>query len=227
MAAAGLAVLAGVAGGCGGPGPDRPAPGSPTRAELDRLLATVRVVPLRPHPGGYDRGCGADQSCVFGPAWTDDHDGPGGRDGCDTRNSVLSRQLSAVRFRPGTGRCVVESGTMVDPYTGRRLAFDHARARTIQIDHIYPLAAAWDLGAANWPVAQRIRFANDIDLNLLAVDGSTNQDKGDRTPADWLPPARLYRCFYAGKYLTAATAYHLPVTAADHRALRAVASGCP
>jgi hypothetical protein len=25
------------------------------------------------------------ESCSFGPAWTDDYDGPGGHDGCDSR----------------------------------------------------------------------------------------------------------------------------------------------
>ncbi|MGW2664558.1 HNH endonuclease family protein [Nocardia tengchongensis] len=212
--------------GCGTVGQETPAPGSPTRAQLERLLADVISVPHRPRPGGYQRGCGGGQGCVFGPAWTDDHDGPGGHDGCDSRNTVLARQLTAVSFRPGD-TCVVVAGALDDPYTGRRIAFARAAAKAVQIDHVYPLAAAWDLGASGWPPARRVRFANDVDYNLLAVDGKTNQDKGDRTPADWLPPARANRCFYAGKYLTAANRYGLPVTAADRSALAGVARGCP
>ncbi|WP_051161097.1 HNH endonuclease family protein [Nocardia transvalensis] len=207
----------------GGP----PAPGSPTRAQLDGLLSVVRVVERRTHPGGYQRGCRSGEGCVFGPAWSDDHDGPGGHDGCDSRNSVLARQLTEVRYRPGSRDCVVVAGVLQDPYTGTRIDFDKAQAREVQIDHVYPLAAAWDMGASAWPLPQRIRFANDIDFTLLAVDGRTNEDKGDRTPADWLPPARAYRCFYAGKYLTAATQYDLPVTVADRDALERVARGCP
>ncbi|MFF0637632.1 HNH endonuclease family protein [Nocardia sp. NPDC004151] len=212
--------------GCGAVGQVTPAPGSPTRVQLERLLTAVVTVPARPRPGGYQRGCGDGQGCVFGPAWTDDHDGPGGHDGCDSRNSVLARQLAEVVLRPGDA-CVVVAGALNDPYTGRRIAFERAAAKTVQIDHVYPLAAAWDLGAAGWPVARRVRFANDVDYNLLAVDGKTNQDKGDRTPGDWLPPARANRCFYAGKYLTAANRYGLPVTAADRAALAGVARGCP
>lgn len=179
------------------------------------------MVEHRTRPGGYDRGCLATQACVFGPAWSD------GRHDCDARNRVLGAQLTAVRFRPGSRDCIVLTGTLSDPYTGRRIPFDRARARAVQIDHVYPLAAAWDLGAANWSLPQRIRFANDVEVNLLAVDGGSNEDKGDRTPADWLPPAPAYHCFYAGKYLTAATRYDLPLTTADHTALAAVARHCP
>ncbi|KIA63507.1 HNH endonuclease family protein [Nocardia vulneris] len=204
-----------------------PAPGSPTRIELEQLLAAVRVVPDRPHPGGYERGCKPGQGCVFGTAWSDDHDGPGGHDGCDTRNNVLARQLVEVSFRPGTNNCVVIGGTLHDPYTGEQLSFTKADANDVQIDHVYPLAAAWDLGAAGWPLAQRVRFANDLEVNLLATAGHINQAKGDKTPAQWLPPARANHCFYAGRYLTAAARYDLPVTAADGAALQAVARTCP
>ncbi|NKY89171.1 HNH endonuclease family protein [Nocardia veterana] len=224
--AASVAVIL-VVGGCGVLGAPEPAPGSPSRARIEQLLATVEVVPQRPHPGGYDRDCGSGHGCVFGPAWSDDQDGPGGHDGCDSRNGVLARQLHAVRFRPGTHDCVVLTGTLRDPYTGRSIGFDKARAREVQIDHVYPLAAAWDMGAAGWSSEQRMRFANDIDFNLLAVDGTANMDKGDRTPADWLPPARAYHCFYAGKYLTTAARYRLPITTADHAALTRIARGCP
>ncbi|MFB8273910.1 HNH endonuclease family protein [Nocardia colli] len=217
------------AAGCAqlGVGPVAPAPGSPTRAELEQLLAGVRVVPDRPHPGGYERGCKTGQGCVFGPAWTDDNDGPGGHDGCDTRNNVLARQLVEVSFRPGTRDCVVVGGTLNDPYTGKQIPFKKADANDVQIDHVFPLAAAWDLGAAGWPPERRIRFANDLDFNLLATDGRTNEAKGDKTPAQWLPPARANHCFYAGKYLTVAVQYELALTEADSLALQGVARTCP
>lgn len=204
-----------------------PAPGSPSRAQIEQLLAEVQVMPSRPHPGGYERGCKIGQACVFGPAWSDDTDAPGGHDGCDTRNNALARQLTEVTFRAGTNNCVVLSGTLDDPYTGRRITFDKADAKDIQIDHVYPLAAAWDMGASGWSRDRRLRFANDLDYNLLAVDGKTNEDKSDNTPADWLPPAAATHCFYAGKYLTVATQYSLPITAADKAALQRVATGCP
>lgn len=204
-----------------------PAPGSPSRARIEQLLDSVRVVSARPHPGGYERGCKAGQACVFGASWTDDYDGPGGHDGCDTRNNVLARQLTEIGYRQGTRNCVVLTGTLDDPYTGRRIAFDKAAAGGVQIDHVYPLAAAWDMGASGWSPEQRVRFANDVDVNLLATDGKTNQHKSDQTPGEWLPPARANHCFYAGKYLTVAAQYELPVTTADRAALQRVAATCP
>ncbi|RBO85528.1 uncharacterized protein DUF1524 [Nocardia puris] len=204
-----------------------PAPGSPTRAQVEGLLAGVRVVEKRVRPGGYERGCRSGQGCVFGPSWSDDHDAPGGHDGCDTRNNVLAAQLREVRFRPGTRDCVVESGTFHDPYTGDAVTFDKSRAREVEIDHLFPLAAAWDLGASTWPPARRRAFANDMETNLVATTASVNRDKGDRTPADWLPPSRPNHCYFAGRYLTVATRYDLPLTTADHEALTKVARTCP
>ncbi|MFC9892163.1 HNH endonuclease family protein [Nocardia sp. NPDC127579] len=207
--------------------PVAPAPGSPSRAQVEQLLASVRVIAERPHPGGYERGCDPGQACVFGASWTDDHDGPGGHDGCDTRNNVLAGQLTDVAFRPGTRDCVVVSGTLDDLYSGRRLPFTKAKAREIQVDHVYALAAAWDMGASAWPAERRVAFANDVDLELLATDAAVNQSKRDSTPAGWLPPARANHCFYAGRYLTVAVHYDLPITAADNAVLADLARGCP
>lgn len=203
-----------------------PAPGSPTREQVEALLGRVRVVAAREHRPGYQRKCSGEQACVFGPAWTDDNDAPGGHDGCDTRNNVLARSMTAVTYRPGTRNCVVLTGQLADPYSGTSIAFRKRDAGAVQIDHVYPLAAAWDMGAWRWDLRRRVRFANDLDYNLLAVRGSDNQDKRDHTPGEWLPPNRAYRCFYAGKFLAVAVTYDLPVTAADRRVLAAVAQGC-
>ncbi|WP_374760465.1 HNH endonuclease family protein [Nocardia cyriacigeorgica] len=221
------ALLAGVCLVSGCAQPTTPAPGSPPRAEVERLLATVRVVQTRPHPGGYERGCRDGEGCVFGPAWSDDYEGTGGRDGCDTRNNVLARQLTDIAFRPGTRDCVVVSGTLADPYTGTRVPFSKSDAQDVPVDHVYPLAAAWDLGAAAWPLDRRIRFANDIDYNLQATTRAANQAKGDSTPGEWLPPSRPGHCFYAAKYLSVAIRYDLPITAADHAVLQSIAVTCP
>ncbi|MFC4125086.1 HNH endonuclease family protein [Nocardia rhizosphaerae] len=201
-----------------------PAPGSPTRAEVTALLDRVRVVAARPHPGGYERGCKPGQGCVFGPAWSDDTDAPGGHDGCDTRNNVLAAQLREVVRR---GRCVVVEGVLTDPYTATDITFRKSDGGRVQIDHVYPLAAAWDMGAARWSPERRARFANDLSVNLLATGASTNQSKGDSTPGTWLPPAGANHCFYAAKYLTVAVDYDLPITAADNAVLHGIARGCP
>lgn len=222
MAAFGSCDTAGIP----GLSPPPPAPGSPTRVQIEGLLGQVPVVAARPDATGYQRGCKAGEGCVFGPAWTDDYDGPGGHDGCGTRDNVLARSMTDLQFRDGTHNCVVLEGTLSDPYSGDSLPFTKADAGKIQIDHVYPLSAAWDMGANGWPLDKRILFANDIDFNLLAVNGADNQSKSDSTPSEWLPPNPAYHCFYAGKYLTVAAQYGLPITQADQRALSSIAEGC-
>ncbi|MGB2720361.1 MAG: HNH endonuclease family protein [Rhodococcus sp. (in: high G+C Gram-positive bacteria)] len=206
--------------------PAEPAPGSPTRTQIEQLLAQVRVIAARPDALGYERGCKSGEGCVFGPAWTDDYDGPGGHDGCGTRDNVLALSMTEVEFRAGTRDCVVLSGSLADPYSGEPMQFTKSDAGKIQIDHVYPLSAAWDMGANTWLPDKRIRFANDVAFNLLAVNGADNQSKSDKTPSQWLPPNAAYHCFYAGKYLSVAAQYELPITQADQGVLASVASTC-
>ena len=203
---------------------ERPSHSPELADDVDDLLRQVVVAKERPDRAGYDRDCGRDGACSFGPAWSDDYDGPGGHDGCDTRNNVLQRDLVDTTFRPGTHNCVVISGQLNDPYTGATIDFTKQHASAVQIDHLYPLAAAWDMGAADWPLERRIQFANDVDVNLLAVDGRANASKGDRTPGEWLPISKTYACTYVTRFLRVAIAYDLPVTAADVDASKAACS---
>lgn len=203
-----------------------PAPGSPTRVQLDELLGTVQIVAARPDALGYERSCKKGDGCVFGPAWTDDYDGPGGHDGCGTRDNVLAKDMTDLVFKNGTRDCVVLEGTLADPYSGEYTSFSKSDAGKVQIDHVYPLSAAWDMGADGWLLEKRVQFANDIDFNLLAVNGADNQSKSDSTPSLWMPPNEAYHCFYAGKYLSVAVRYGLPITQADQRTLADVAARC-
>jgi hypothetical protein len=197
---------------------------SATTAAALRQLDALRVLPARPHHAGYQRGCGHGQACSFGPAWTDDTTAPGGHNGCDTRNDLLAAQLTEVTYRAGS-RCVVTAGLLHDPYTGQTITFSKADAAAVQIDHLVPLALAWDLGADAWPLAKREAYANDEHVVLLAVDGPANEAKGDSGPADWMPANRTYRATYAVQFIAALTAYRLPVTRADKTALTAALKG--
>ncbi|MCW2295323.1 HNH endonuclease family protein [Rhodococcus erythropolis] len=179
------------------------------------LIESSSVVDQVPNVSGYQRGCGKGESCSFGPAWTDDYDGPGGHDGCDSRNNVLAQQLTAIETKPGTRNCVVIAGTLQDSYTGTTIEFEKANASAVQIDHVYPLARAWKMGASTWTVDKRIQFANDIDRNLMAVDGPTNGKKSDKGLDEWMPPNTAYGCEYAARYLTVARDYGLSVTTGD------------
>jgi hypothetical protein len=96
----------------------------------------------------------------------------------------------------------------------------------VQIDHVVALSNAWQTGAQGWPAARREQFANDP-LNLLAVDGRLNQQKGDGDAATWVPPARGFRCAYASRQATVKARYRLWVTRAERDALRRLLARCP
>lgn len=187
---------------------------------LDDLIGTLTVVDKLPNVTGYERECTKGKSCVFGTSWTDKYDGALARNGCDTRNDVLGRQLVDVEFKPGTRDCKVVAGTLHDPYTGTDIAFSTSNPSAIQIDHVFPLSRAWDAGAAAWTLEQRVNFANDTDINLIASQGKANQSKSDKGPDTWLPPNAAFHCDYATRYLTVAAKYQLAVTSGDVLAAR-------
>ena len=217
-----LALLAAVA-GCT-PTAAEPAghssPGS-TGSSITAELAKVKVVAERPEVPGYDRSCKKGHGCVFGAAWKDVD-----RNGCDTRNDVLNAQLTGIVTKPGTRGCVVIKGTLQDPYTGREIVFVKARATAVQIDHVYPLGRAWDMGASTWTLERRVEFANEQERNLLAVDGRANAAKGDDGPGEWMPLNAGFRCEYVLRYLRVAVEYELPVTQGDVDAAREIAPKC-
>lgn len=212
-----------VAGGWAVAGQERPhAPWTP--GPVDPPPGRERIVE-RQHVPGYDRDCGKGHLCVFGPAWSDDVDVALGHNGCDQRSDVLREQLQQVEIKPGTHGCVVQRGILTDPYTGTTVHFDRStNPGLVQVDHVYPLAAAWDHGAAQWTPEQRRDFANDP-RNLIATLGTENRIKGDRTPAQWLPAQG--RCRYAGAYLAVAERYDLSISRGDASALARVAQSCP
>jgi Protein of unknown function (DUF1524) len=81
---------------------------------------------------------------------------------------------------------VVASGTLADPYANRTIAFlrGGGTSDAVQIDHVVALSDAWQTGAFQWTAAKRLQFANDP-LELLAVDGPSNESKGDGDAATW------------------------------------------
>jgi hypothetical protein len=157
----------------------------------------------------------------FGQAWADVD-----RNGCDTRNDVLRRDLTDLALRPGTHDCVVVSGVRADPYTGQDLHYVRGGGVGVDIDHVVALGDAWQKGAARWTADTRLRFANDP-LNLLAVGGAVNQAKGDGDAATWLPPRTAYRCAYVARQIAVKAKYGVAVTAAEKDAMARVLSRCP
>lgn len=159
----------------------------------------------------------------FGMRWADTN-----RNGCDTRNDILRRDLTDVAIAAGTQGCKVLSGNLTSPFTGQHVPFV-AGAQTssdVQIDHVVALSDAWQKGAQNLTPDQREEFANDP-LNLLAVDGPSNSAKGDGDAATWLPPNKEFRCEYVARQIVVKQRYELWVTEAEKRAMDQVLNQCP
>ena len=158
----------------------------------------------------------------FGQTWADVN-----RNGCDTRNDILKRDLTNVIFRTGTRDCVVESGTLIDPYSGMTINFvkGNKTSMDVQIDHVVALSNAWQTGAFKLTLAKRTEFANDPD-NLLAVQGRLNSQKGDGDAATWLPPLKSYRCTYISKQIAVKAKYGLWVTSPEKAAMKTILGKC-
>jgi hypothetical protein len=159
---------------------------------------------------------------LFGQAWADVD-----RDGCDTRNGVLGRDLADPVFKPGTGDCKVVSGGLVDPYDGTAVAFASGAetSRLVQIDHVVALAWAWRHGAESWTDERRLGFANDP-ANLVAATEAANQAKSDSGPAEWLPQDPARACAFVERFVTVLAAYDLGIDDAERVASERVLTGC-
>ncbi|REK84529.1 HNH endonuclease [Streptomyces inhibens] len=149
--------------------------------------------------------------------WTDaDHDG------CDTRKEVL---ISEAVVKPRQGKnCRLTGGKWRSYYDDKTVT----DARKLDIDHVVPLAEAWDSGASKWTPERRERYANDLgaDRSLVAVSLGENRTKGDKDPAEWMPPAKDATCTYATDWVAAKLRWKLTADRAEVKALRTVAAGC-
>jgi hypothetical protein len=163
---------------------------------------------------GYDRD-------RFGAAWLDTD-----RNGCDTRNDMLTRDLTDRVYDARTHGCVVLSGILADPYTDSRIRFAKGDGNLVDIDHVVALGNAWVTGGFRWEIRRRAAFANDP-MNLLAVDASANRQKGDGDTATWLPGNKGFRCEYVARQVGVKAKYGLWVTAAERDAMARVLATCP
>ena len=194
-------------------------PTATTAAEQPGLaIATLETLPVkgRAPKTGYTR----DQ---FGQAWADVD-----RNGCDTRNDILKRDLTSTTYKAKTRNCVVLSGTLLDRYSGESINFlrGNITSMEVQIDHVVALSNAWQTGAFKLTTEQRKAFANDP-LNLFAVKGRLNSQKGDGDAATWLPPLKSFRCAYVAQQIAVKAKYSLWVVAPEKAAMLSILAKCP
>ena len=179
---------------------------APSNTALELLATLVISVEQR---SGYDRD-------LF------DHWSDLDNNGCDTRQEVLAAEsLDPVTTTNG---CRVATGSWFSHFDGVTVT----DPSSLDIDHLVPLAEAWDSGASMWDAVTRERFANDVDdsRSLIAVTASTNRSKSDRDPTGWLPLAASYRCTYASDWVAVKARWGLSVDQAEYETLVAVLSEC-
>lgn len=167
----------------------------PDLPALPELLPHVAETPQRARVLGYDR-------TAFGPGWAP-------HEGCTVREAALARAGGLLE------NCRVTAGAGTDPYTGEVLDL----RGEVEIDHVFPLSAAWDLGAHGWETGRREAFANDP-LNLVVTSRSANREKSDHLPTGWQPTDRGSRCWYARRLALVAAGHDLPLPRQDLRAMR-------
>ncbi|MFJ9318837.1 HNH endonuclease family protein [Streptomyces globisporus] len=139
---------------------------------------------------------------------------------CDTREVVLKRDGTNVQQNSS---CQATSGSWYSPYDGATWS----AASDVDIDHMVPLAEAWRSGASSWTTAQRQSFANDLTRpQLIAVTDNVNQSKGDKDPAEWMPPNSSYKCTYVRAWVHVKKQYNLSVDSAEKSALQSALNGC-
>jgi len=154
----------------------------------------------------------------FGDGWIK-------KNGCDTREIILNRDLTDVSV---DSSCNVVKGVLNDPYSGKIINFVRGASTSgeVQIDHVVALSDAWQKGAQLMSLPDRITFANDP-LELLAVGQAANGQKSDGDAATWLPPNKSFRCEYVSRQVAIKVKYSLWVTQAEHDAIKSILNKCP
>ena len=186
-----------------------------TEVTASSVLSSLPVKGRAPKTG-YSR-------AQFGQAWADVD-----RNGCDTRNDMLKRDLTNITYKVKTRDCVVLTGVLVDRYSGETINFvrGNITSMEVQIDHVVALSNAWQTGAFKLTVVQRTALANDP-MNLFAVKGRLNSQKGDGDTATWLPPLKSFRCAYVAQQIAVKAKYSLWVTSPEKEAMARILTACP
>ena len=193
-------------------------PASAVESAPGVALAVLETLPVkgRAPKTGYSRD-------AFGQRWADVD-----RNGCDTRNDILKRDMTSIVYKAKTRNCVVLSGTLIDRYSGESINFvrGDVSSMEVQIDHVVALSNSWQTGAFKLSITQRTALANDP-LNLFAVKGRLNSQKGDGDAATWLPPLKSFRCAYVAQQIAVKAKYSLWVVAPEKAAMQAILAQCP
>jgi len=143
-------------------------------------------------------------------------------DGCNTRQEVL---IAEATTRPHVGSsCTLTGGRWFSRYDG----VSTSDPSTFDIDHLVPLAEAWQSGAYRWDANTRERYANDLGYgpDLIAVTAHANRSKGEQEPQDWLPSRASFRCRYMAWWVAVKWRWHLRINGAERNFLHDRLGAC-
>ncbi|MFE3431146.1 HNH endonuclease family protein [Streptomyces sp. NPDC059171] len=186
------------------------APGGPPDESGLPLADAIKKIPVAEEQRtGYERD-------AF-KHWVDE-DG----DSCTTRAEVLLAE--AVTAPEQGARCTLSGGSWLSYYD----EVEVTEARKLDIDHMVPLAEAWDSGAYDWTPERREAYANDLDAerSLVAVTARTNRSKADKDPAAWMPPAQSATCTYLTDWTATKLRWGLTADETEQAALLELAEPC-
>lgn len=144
-------------------------------------------------------------------------------DGCNTRAEVLLSE--AVEAPDVAAGCKLSGGRWYSYYDAKWIT----SAAGLDVDHMVPLAEAWDSGASQWSAARREAYANDLgaETSLVAVSAASNRSKADQDPSQWLPPATDVTCRYISEWTGTKLRWGLTLDAEELAALTQLADACP
>ncbi|MFF5977127.1 HNH endonuclease family protein [Streptomyces sp. NPDC012769] len=183
----------------------------PAVAEVLALADAVQQIPVADESrDGYSREKFRHWNTGLDPA-----------DGCNTRAEVLLTE--AIEAPTVSAGCKLTGGRWISYYDGQEIT-DPGK---LDIDHMVPLAEAWDSGASAWDAKRREAYANDqtAATSLVAVSARSNRQKADQDPREWMPLASEATCRYLGEWVGTKLRWGLAADQGEIDALTVYADG--
>lgn len=142
--------------------------------------------------------------------------------GCDSRKAVIISEAT-VKPKVESG-CKIVGGEWLSIYDNVKVT----DASKLDVDHMVPLAEAWDSGASAWDDKKREMYANDQTdpRHLIAVTGASNRSKSDRDPSEWVPSNASYICEYLTNWISIKARWGLSVDKLEKATLETNLKSC-
>lgn len=158
--------------------------------------------------GGYDRDQWPHWSSIPGSCFT-------------VRDKVLTEESwGPVTTVPAyNGRCRVTEGLWRDQYTGR----EFNNSQDVDVDHVVPLAEAYESGGHAWDQERRQAYANELadeDHLMVVYDRENQVEKGKGDPAEYLPPNEAFLCDYLQAWVRIKARWNLTMDSIEVEAIR-------